>query len=894
MDLLSLYVGLLLPWLGGATWLIFIESRITPRNVANRFRQVGYGFFLGYVALFIAIMVSNKFTGVVSWPGLMVFLGLFAGSGSLAIWLSKGSITNQDRPVTVPQSKAIKLLTSLLLAWIAVHLLLVAVDIFTQPVYPWDAWLAWVYRAKAWFMAGNITTVVSGGEWITATSPGVYSIEAWMYPLFPSVIPLWAAISLGHWSEILVNVPVLFAAIAMGMALYGQCREYGLTKTISIACCYLLFSIPLVGTHFALAGYADIWMAGFTGLGFIALIRASIMRAEDPGAKFGVQMMLAVVMLALAVLVKNEGTVWFLAALAMLIMVTYRARVPILIAVGLTLVTLLSTALGTTHVNIPLIGTLGFVDGRLIVPYVGNFALELHNIWQVYWVNFITMGSWNLLWVLVMAGIALSIKPTVATTTSHALKVTLVFFGVFLTTQLFIFGFTDQGLWADTFTAINRLPLHFMPALLFSVFVILDSRLGVPVGAHDNSTEGINSAVEDTSSAGRDALSSTTQIRDQRSWSLPQIAQATSLSFILVAAGALLYLSQGLPKETTPYQQPAAGLTFAFGSGHPQQDHMVVDSFDNGYALLTSGLVNVQADTHQVLRYTWIPSGKQGEAAFFWRRKDQTDDVMRSDIIATGTHLIDLSLDPDWKGEIIEIGFLVRGQENETVKVGQVTLSPDDFGMRLQLIWQSWTSFEQRSQQSINFLQGSGNHQTIPLPVLLIAWLLTTILLLRLLPKGPRGKALLMLSAVLLLAAWMLLDIRWTANNFKQAQLSWQSSWHVSEDQRLIDDLDGEIYQYVKRLKSEVLGDAPSRILIIGSNDAIDYFLLRAKYHLLPHSADVIGRIKRGTSPQLFDYVIFFGPPDGISKARGWGRRWSRSLKEVERNDWGAVYRVKH
>jgi len=141
----------------------------------------------------------------------------------------------------------------------------------------------------------------------------------------------------------------------------------------------------------------------------------------------------------------------------------------------------------------------------------------------------------------------------------------------------------------------------------------------------------------------------------------------------------------------------------------------------------------------------------------------------------------------------------------------------------------------------------------------------------------------------------MLLDIRWTANSAEQARLSWQSAWQLSEEQRLSNDLDGDIYQYVTRVKNELLSDEPGRILIIGDDAAIDYLLLRAKYHLLPHSVDVAGFLHKDLPLESLDYVIFFGQPEGIKNARGWHRKqWRRGLKEIERNEWGAIYKVKH
>lgn len=470
MGLLTLYSGLLLPWLGGTFWLALFDSRYNSSAKVNRFRQAGYGFFLGYAILFVAIIISNKISGTVNWPALMFFLLIFTITGGYFAWRSWQAPTIRPSPMVPPMSTPVKSLMASMMVLMLIHLVFIAIEIFTQPVYPWDAWLAWVYRAKAWFMAGGMLDIVAAADWTTVTSADIYTIDAWLYPLFPSVIPYWAALSLGRWSETLINLPVLFAGLAMGMALYGQCREHGLSIASSLITCYLLYSIPLLGTHLALAGYADIWMAGFTGLGFIAVMRATIER--DDAGKPGFQMVLGLIMIGFSAWVKNEGTVWFLAAIAMLILATCRPRVPILMMATAILIGLLAFTLGITHIEIPLIGSLGIVNDRLAIPFIGDFTLEAHAIHQVYWDNFIAMGSWNLLWVLVAVSLLLGFNSSNLLSGYRARRTALSLILVFLATQIFIFGFTDQGLWADTYTAINRLPLQFIPALLFAVVIL--------------------------------------------------------------------------------------------------------------------------------------------------------------------------------------------------------------------------------------------------------------------------------------------------------------------------------------------------------------------------------------------------------------------------------------
>lgn len=475
MGLLTLYLGLLLPWLGGTLWLVFADKQFNSGNQVNRVRQAGYGFFLGYAVLFIAIMASSKFSVVISWPGLMGFLLIFSASGGFATWWSHRSSPALPSQIVLPMSTTGKVLIAIMMVLMLLHLVFICVEIFSQPLYPWDAWLAWVYRAKAWFMAGNMAAVVSTADWATATSANVYTIDAWRYPLFPSVVPYWAALSLGRWSETLVNLPVLFAGLALGMAVYGQCREHGLNVAASLITCYLLYSIPLLGTHLALAGYADTWMAGFAGLGFVALMRGAI-TLDEPG-KSGFQVLLGFLMVLFSIWVKNEGAVWLLAAIAMFILATCRPRVPILMMAAAVVVALIVYALGFTYIDIPMIGKLGMVYGRLAIPFIGNFALELHNIQHAYWVSFINSGSWNLLWVFVAAGLLLGFKSPNVESGQRARRTALSFILVFMATQIFIFGFTDRGLWADTYTAINRLPLHFVPALLFAVVAIAQASL---------------------------------------------------------------------------------------------------------------------------------------------------------------------------------------------------------------------------------------------------------------------------------------------------------------------------------------------------------------------------------------------------------------------------------
>ena len=375
-----------------------------------------------------------------------------------------------------------------------------------------------------------------------------------------------------------------------------------------------------------------------------------------------------------------------------------------------------------------------------------------------------------------------------------------------------------------------------------------------------------------------------------------KLLTAALIALIVVMAGTFIFLSKGLPEhsgETLKY--PAAGFKFAFGSGHPAADRMLVDEFANGYALLSSGPVSILAGEQRVLSYTWLPPKLPAEAAFFWRRSEDTQNVLKTEITAPGTHYIDLATEPDWQGEITEFGFLVAGVSGEAVEIGETTLIPDNLSTRVQLAWRAWTTFELWSQQSINFIHGGDYRQIVSLPLLVATWLIITLLLFWLFSRFNKtigSRQLLITAGLVSLVAWVLLDIRWSANNLRQLSLSFQTQWQADDQQRASIDLDGKIYQYVQRLKSEVLGDQAARILILGDENAIDYYLLRAKYHLLPHSVNVAGRFPKRLAPENLNFVIFFGQPAGITTVRGWKPSWQKSLVAIDQGEWGVVYRV--
>jgi hypothetical protein len=474
----TLHAGLLLPWITGCLWLAAVRQYQGHAPHPGRLpRLLGYGFFLGYALLYGIVVASNALLGRVSAGATLLMVTALAGLGiAFLLWARR-----QHHQALLPPPDAHramrnrglveKALAGLLLAWLALHLMFALADVLSMPVYAWDAWLLWLYRAKAWFYSGGLAAVVSPAQWIDASAVPPYTVEAYAYPPFVSVIGFWAALCLGQWSETLVNLPGFLCGLAIGLALYGHVARLGLVPVYAVAAVYLLYSIPLFGAHISLGGYADIWMAGFAGLGFVSLLGGVANREKAYIA-------LGLLLLAFSTQVKSEGLVWLLTALVLLATLALPLRLLGILIGVLAAGAAASFLLDVTYLELPVLGTLGLMNGHVYIPLMGAYPVQAHPVWDEYLINFFALGSWNLLWLLVAGALVLGWRRPVG----RPQRAALIFLLIFAATQAVIFGFTEQGQWAERYTAINRLPMQFLPALLFACALVARPWLQQPGG----------------------------------------------------------------------------------------------------------------------------------------------------------------------------------------------------------------------------------------------------------------------------------------------------------------------------------------------------------------------------------------------------------------------------
>jgi hypothetical protein len=233
-----------------------------------------------------------------------------------------------------------------------------------------------------------------------------------------------------------------------------------------------------------------------------------------------------------------------------------------------------------------------------------------------------------------------------------------------------------------------------------------------------------------------------------------------------------------------------------------------------------------------------------------------------------GRAVVDLAMQAEWQGAVSEVGFLFMRHNDEPVSVGDVRLRGRTLPMLLRLAPQQWFAFEYWTQRSAHALDGGTWEQQAWLPLLVGAWVLLTLALLFAFHRGPPTARALALVA---LVGWWTLDARWLLNRVRQFQQSASMLFQMDVEQRIAASEPGRYYEYVRKVRDELTGADPSRILLVLDPKEHKFYGLRSKYQLLPDSVNVVPSLRRVQALDTVDYVLFLGDfmPEGRDPTRG-------------------------
>jgi hypothetical protein len=388
-----------------------------------------------------------------------------------------------------------------------------------------------------------------------------------------------------------------------------------------------------------------------------------------------------------------------------------------------------------------------------------------------------------------------------------------------------------------------------------------------------------------------------------RSWAIAGTAGA-----VLLLAGAAAWLGYQHPANPQEPQAIDGGeLRLVAGRGQTDGDRVAVEAFQDGIALLSSGPVRIDPQALSLLRIELdAPLDLQQPElapAFFWRRADQQREVSRVTLTRSG--LVELSAEPEWRGEIIEVGFLFVDSGEGLPALEFARLEGETLGNQLSLVFDQWTTAQPWSQQSAHFVTGGASNPRLSLTVL-VAFAMLGAVIAGLLVAGRRAAPSLLVG--LLLTGWVVLDVRWGLERLAQARTSLEDLRSTTIDERRRLGEMGRYTGFIDALRVKPLPMEPSRVLIVRDARLHRFYGLRSKYDLLPHSSIVKTQLPPAGRLGTVDYVLFLGSfTDGDPSAttlESPRQRWRRLglaqrpdaqavLEHVSQTELGVLFRVR-
>lgn len=445
MDWLRLAIALFLPLLVGVQWV----ARLIPASPARPWLVAGYGLFAGLMFWPLLLRLwSACGLPLGFWPPLGVAILLLVALR----WWPQTAFPTDQRVAQSRASPAIRLLCGVLLALLCLRMLSLTAEVIWRPLFPWDATMHWATKARTWFEWQRLVPFVSNEEWLRLGGQGVFTDH---HPDYPVTIPLWQywlATALARWDPALINLPWLVCYSSLGMAFYGQARAAAASSVEALVFTFFLLTLPLLNTHVALAGYADLFLATAFGLALMALHNGSVggQRWQWPLLAFSALSCL---------LIKNEGFFWMLTLLPGLWVARRRDARRVLLAIA------------GIAVVVPLV--LWLFPADIAVAGHSLYSLDLGyrpGALSGILKSLLVLGNWHMsLWYLVLL-VALAVwqRPGVLVAAGPLVTALCAAFLLFL----WLFTVTEFAIGAIRQTAVGRIGLHLIPGVVFLLLVM--------------------------------------------------------------------------------------------------------------------------------------------------------------------------------------------------------------------------------------------------------------------------------------------------------------------------------------------------------------------------------------------------------------------------------------
>lgn len=789
----------------GAALLQILRLKHLPSSLT-----VGMGYGLGVVAIGKVLLwapYAHLSLSVASW--VMVVVGLAAGGWVLyrrSFHINPTGIDATQPPKslrTVPIGLAHKdpIIVGLMLL-IAAHLYVTLGNNLARPIFPWDAFTTWMYRAKTWALQDAITPMTSVPEWIAEGGKFGYALYASHYPTALSIYAAFASSLTGGWQSAAASTPWTLCLLALCLTVHGALVLAGISQRVAIFGAYVMCSLPLLNVHTALAGYGDLWMALYSGCGLALLLFWRLKRVQAG-------LWAALLLLVAGTQIKTEGWLWLALGLGFLSLEWLAQRIGYRwLCGGIVLLGVAGWATGLSYLSLGPLGEWGVRESFIYAGPLGDFALRPYNPSINYFsvlleqANFLLLASAYSFALLAM----LFLKPK----QSAPLWLMAV---LIIVSQAIIFGLSSYSRYAETGTAITRLLLHFTPIAAVTVATTWEqfaTALQRRKSHKDPPT--------DTSLNSDSSLSI---------WTCVTPVLIVTLALISPAAILLKPFNSHEAREALIFD--ANDLVAAVGrTTSTEGGKKFIDSPINVGVLSAPLRRSGQPLPRYLMTDTSIKEPR--DAAFYWILEGETD-VQQISISAAGKIIEDMHQYPRWQAENIkEIGYLVQKEALDTTTLRGLSLQNSLGFSDLKTLARQWLSSEPASQRLINNTVG---HIDAPingnawLSISLIAALIVVCGISFWVPKNTSVKS----AAGALLILWVFSDL---ASVISSESLS-NAFQNKGQHQIASNQIERVLIDVKAKLGAQPNNEGP--VLLIANDASSEFVTQKLPFELLPRSA---------------------------------------------------------
>ena len=301
------------------------------------------------------------------------------------------------------------------------------------------------------------------------------------------------------------------------------------------------------------------------------------------------------------------------------------------------------------------------------------------------------------------------------------------------------------------------------------------------------------------------------------------------------------YLAVAVPgawfPQATPRAFVAKDLVVTRGNGSLVGDELVITSADATGNILVTLTSDFRSADYAGVAWIAIDLPETASVRVFWRTDYRPDRLNSVGAPVESGRILPVLLkgNPEWLGKVTGLALAIKGTLTTPLHIRGVVVKPMGAMELLRDRAGEWFAFEAWTGTSINTVTGGADVQDLPLPMLLAAAaLLTIVASLVWFRVRHRGYAVPIAGVMISVfaSAWFLLDARWTWNLARQVTATGaQYGGKDLRDKHLAME-DGQLYTFVEKART-VLPKEPARIFVMA--DA-PFFRNRAAYHLYPHN----------------------------------------------------------